>query len=396
MFLVLTVGLLFSSCEKETNTVENFKVIIPAEASKIAYVGRALSFDVSLEASSGLQKAETRIDFQPVEESEQSDFASATTGTYHFTYTPTQFDLGKKLRFVVVAYDNQGHTSTATHEVTVEEAPVNIEIMMPDDAPSTVNLEESFEFDVSVISELDIVEISTWLNNQVIAPLTKTEFENPLIDSYRFAYTTVNDDAGTNLNFTIQVKDAEGKVKKVEYTVFVDGQRLPKPVQVFNDIMIGGQLNTENGHFLNTTTGSRHFSPGVAAISSSIDILGFVSGGATGVNLTAPSFSNATIVYSVAHSDAVNALAAWPVRNTTKLKRLTGVSPQDYNDIVMDNEIMALYDNGGEETDNINRIQVNDIIAFKTVEEKYGIILIKAPLPPNNRSSIIFDYKIQK
>src|SRR5690606_39762499 len=134
---------------------------------------------------------------------------------------------------------------------TVEEAPVNIEIMMPDDAPSTVNLEESFEFDVSVISELDIVEISTWLNNQVIAPLTKTEFENPLIDSYRFAYTTVNDDAGTNLNFTIQVKDAGGNVKKVEYTVFVDGQRLPKPVQVVNDITIGGQLNTEHGHRLN-------------------------------------------------------------------------------------------------------------------------------------------------
>lgn len=396
LLLFFNVLVILSSCKKETPLEQTFKVDIPSGTPEVAYVGRELTFDVALNAASGLQKAEVRMDFQQVEGSEQSDYANSTTGIYHFSYTPTEFDLGKRLSFVIVAYDSRGFTTSATHEVMVEEAPVNIEIQIPEDAPSTTSPEELIEFDIQVSSELDIKEISTSVNGAIIEDLTKTNFDNPRLDFYHLAYTTNNDDAGTELVFTIQVTDVENKVKTAEYKIVVDGNRVPKPVVEFRDVMLGGQKSTENGHFLNTTTGSTHFSDGVAAISETIDLLFFVSGSSTGKNITAPSFSNSAIVYSVNQSDEVNALAAWPVRNDTKLKRLTGVSPEDFEAIVLDSEIKALYDSVEEATDNINRITENDIIVFKTVKDKYGIIIVKAPLPAKNTGSLIFDYKIQK
>lgn len=117
--------------------------------------------------------------------------------------------------------------------------------------------------------------------------------------------------------------------------------------------------------------------------------------GATGVNITAPSFKNAELIYTTANSGA-DALVSWPVRNVTQLIRLTTtVTPTAFASIVMDKEIETLFIAGGATTDNVNKILANDVVAFKTVKGKYGLMLIKS-IPVNNAGFITIDIKMQQ
>ena len=60
----------------------------------------------------------------------------------------------------------------------------------------------------------------------------------------------------------------------------------------------------------------------------------------------------------------------------------------------MDKEVETLFNAAGATTDNVNKIVANDVIAFKTVKGKYGLMLIKS-IPANNAGFITIDVKMQ-
>ncbi len=333
-----------TGCSKDKLTgsaSEDFRVLIPSSAPDSAFPKRTVTFDVEVYAKEGIEKVEVRKDFQLIDSSVRS-YNGATSSTYTFAFTPNRFQLGKSLNFVVVAYNRSGFTTTAPYTVRIKEAPINISMSIPATAPDTLQqLGETISFPLSVISEMPLTSITTALNGVVLDSLSKTGFADPLKTDYDFHYTPVGADAGQLLTFTFSATDAEEKVRTAAYTVFIKGVKPPKPVKVF-DVSMGGQNSTTSGQFFNATAGTVHFRAGVAAISSSIDLVSFVSGASTGVNLTAPSFANNTVVYTTANSGA-DAVGSWPVRNATKLVRLSAFTQTDFDMVQTDNQIVDIF-----------------------------------------------------
>lgn len=393
--LLLMLGIAGCKEEKIDASSMPYRIELSTDAPEVGYPNRAVKFPVQLFVADGIMKAEIRQDFRVIAGSEQTFEGRPTATEYLFEFVPKRSDLGRTLNFTVVVYGSQGHTDTTPYKLTIQEAPLNIQLMLPDEPPIEAEVGDVLAFDIGVTSELALRQIQTLLDGTELPELKQTEFENPLHVQYPFTYTVTEDAIGKTLTFTFRATDMEEKVQEATYVVEVQGTRPAQPVNVYEDVLLGGQRSTENGHFLNTETGQAYFSPGVAAVCAEIDLLHFVSGSATGVNIAAPSFANAPIVYSAAHSNATDALSAWPVRNATELKRLDGLSSSDFEALSTDDQVVHLFEEGGEATDNINRIAVNDMIALKTTDGRYGILWVKE-LPAGNTGSIRFDLKMQK
>lgn len=396
MSLVLATTALITSCEKSRLTEksnENFRINVPLTVTDTIFANRAVTFDVAVIAGAGLEKVEVRKDFQLIDGTLKT-YAGEKTGTYKFAFTASKFDIGKKFNFVIVAYDNEGSTTTANYSVTVKAAPVFIDIKIPATAPQNAILYQDIAFTVPVTSELAMKSIRVFKNGAELGNLAKTIFADPLTDQFEFAYTTTDDDAGQSLVFTFLVTDMEDKEKTASYTLLVSGEKPPRPVNSYT-VRMGGQNHTDNGQFYSSGDGKTYLRAGIAAKSASVDLLSFVSGAATGVNITAPSFKNAELIYTAANS-GTDALVSWPVRNATQLIRLTAaVTPAAFAAIVMDKEIETLFNAGGVTADNVNKILANDVVAFKTVKGKYGLMLIKS-IPVNNAGFITIDIKMQQ
>jgi len=397
-FTIFSLGwvVLLTSCVKDKlsgSGSQDFRILIPSSAPDSAFPKRAITFEIEVYAKEGLEKVEVRKDFQLVDGSVQSYDGATTSEPYTFAFTPNRFELGKSLNFVVVAYNSAGYTLSVPYTLRIKEAPINISMTIPASAPDTLQmLGEPVGFPLHVISEMPLTSITTALNGVVLDSLSKTSFADALKDDYDFHYTPADADAGQLLTFTFAATDAEDKVKTATYTVFVKGVKPPKPVKVY-DVSMGGQNSTTSGQFLSSADGVAHFRTGVAAISSSIDLVSFVSGASTGVNLTAPSFANNTIIYTAANSGA-DAMASWPVRNATKLVRLSAFTQADFNAVQTDNQLVDIFENAGATTDNVNKIQPDNMIIFETAGGKHGLIWVKT-IPPNNSGSMQLAIKME-
>lgn len=393
--VLLLLGITGCKEEKIDASSMPYRIDLSTDAPEVGYPNRAVRFAVQLFVADGITKAEIRQDFRVLEGSEQAFDGHPDTAEYLFEFVPKRSDIGRTLNFAIVAYGSQGNTGTAVYKLRIEEAPINIQFVFPDELPTEAEVGDELSFNVTVTSEMALNQLQVFMDNQELTELRQTEFEDPLNVQFPFAYTISTDDIGNTLNFVFRATDNEEKIQEANYGVAVNGTRPASPLKEYEDMLLGGQRNTENGHFLKTKTGQTYFSPGVAAICAEIDLLLFVSGAATGVNITAPSFANASIVYSAAHSNATDALSAWPVRNATQLKRLAGMSSSDFKTLSTDEEVVQLFEDGGETTDNVNRIAVDDVIALKTVDDRYGILWVKE-LPAGNTGSIRFDLKMQE
>ena len=61
----------------------------------------------------------------------------------------------------------------------------------------------------------------------------------------------------------------------------------------------------------------------------------------------------------------------------------------------MDKEVETLFNAGGATADNVNKTVANDVIVFKTVKGKYGLMSNKS-IPVNNAGFITIDFKMQQ
>ncbi|WP_257666469.1 hypothetical protein [Parapedobacter tibetensis] len=391
--VAFAVASLHTACEKMEEPA-TFNVVLPPGLPTTAYAGRELAFDVGVEASAGLEKIEVRMDFQSVAGSEKNSFENASSDTYSFLFTPTRFDIGRNLTFVIVAHDKRGYTTTATHHVTVEEAPINISMLLPSELPETIFIDEHLEFEIQVVSEMEIRKIETLLHGMAIDSLTQTEFADPFATDYRFSFSPGNDDAGMELVFTVRVTDEEEKTAEVTYTVTVDGDRAPQPIITYT-AELGSQMSAEHGHFLNLATGSVHFRQGVAAISADIDLLLFYSSSTRG-NLAAPDFQNAAqFIYTAANSGD-DALGEWPTRNNTKLANVTSsVTEAAFEAIEKDDALISIFEGVANTANALSALAVGNVTVFQTADGKHGLIRI-TKVPENNADSMVLEVKVQQ
>ena len=358
----------------------------------LAYPGDVLSFSVDMTASAGIKKVITILDGVEVSGSAK-DYPNGTdSGSYSAAYTVQTGEVGKTLNFIIEAYDENGKKSTAEYIVYVQAARPNIEIKIPDTAPQSVTSGDVIQFDVEVTSEFALKHITTYLGTSEIAGLRKETFSDPNSDSYSFAYTTTDLDAGQTLTFVFEVMNENGSVEKIEYQVEVV-RAAELDINEFYSLQIGAQSSTIAGPYLNTTAGEIYARIGAAAKSASIDIMLFYSNSSYGYYFVSPSDTTIETIFGGANDP----ISGWTQRNNTKIKDLV-ITPTDFLAINSANAIKTLYDNSSspEVSKMTTKLTVNTVVAFKTESGKYGVIIVRSHANGSSSGNVTVDMKVEK
>ncbi len=374
----------------------DFYVYVPSTAPQKAFPNKAISFPIEVFAESGLEKIELKTDFQTVSGTEVTSFDSPSSHLYQFSYTPTNADLGSTLEFSVVAHDQRGYTYDVVYSVEIVLEPVNMEFILPEVLPDTLEVGDTLDFQVQIKSEDELAKIETMLYDSLIEALTVASFENPFAHTYHFHYVLLSEDGGKDVTFSFKATDDELKSDEASYTLYVIGERVPLPIDTHLDVVLGMQSNSDVGPFIDLSENVIYNVPEAKANSAAVD-LGTFRSGSSGINLFAPIYSNAAQFIYNSSNWGDDWLGAWTVRNTVEIRRVSPdlMSADDFYAIADDKLILEAFEASEPSAENITKTEEGEIIAIKTVNEEYVLILVKT-IVASSSGSITFDYKVQQ
>ncbi len=396
MFLLLCL-----SCNKKDDALQQpsktiLGVSVLSTVPTVAYPQTEVQLKLSIARPQNVSLTKLSVDLNEIELPGSVIEVSSGTDSipFDFTYTIRDEEVGNTLLFVVQAFDDEGQRYIAKeYPVYVMSPQAQIVADIPETAPSVVLAGEVVEFDVEVHSSISLRSIKTLLNDVEIQDLRKEEFEDAYNDLYKFSYETKESDVGSPLEFVFEIMDTDGNVVRTNPYLLQVNRAVELDINEFFGIQWGAQNCVEAGHFLNTTTGEVYVLEGVAAKSADVDLVAFYSGASNAYNVTSPSLPS---VMNVIYNKTDDMMANWPVRNVTKIKMITTITPDDFNAITSTEEIQDYYDAAGAESETTTGLIDGRIFAFKTAAEKYGIIIIKARSQNNNTGYMTVDMKIQK
>ncbi|WP_421897492.1 hypothetical protein [Marinoscillum sp.] len=373
-----------------------FYVQVPTTAPETAFPNKVISFPIEVYAEAGLEKVELKVDFQTLDGSEITSFDDPKHYQYQFSYKPTNADLGSTQEFAVVAHDKRGFTYDVSYLVEVVLEPVNMEFTLPEILPDTLEVGDTLDFEVQIKSEDELDKIETLLYDKPIEGLTVSSFENPFAHTYHFQYVLVSEDGGKDVTFTFRATDDELKSDEISYTLFVIGERVPLAIDTHLDVVLGMQGNPEVGPFIDLSENVIYTVPEAKANSSNVD-MGTFRSGSSGINLFAPTYSNAAqFIYNTANWGD-DWLGNWTVRNSLEIRRVSAelMTSDDFYAIADDKLILETFDASEPSAENITKTEEGEILAIKTVNEEYALILVKT-IVASSSGSITFDYKVQQ
>lgn len=394
--LLCLTTIFFIACDSDDESIQQnpkptIKFTKVGNEPVIAYPGTELNFSVEMAATAGIKRVVTMLDSQEIPESAKEYPENTEKDSYSVSYTIKSEEVGKTLNFVILAYDNEEKKSTAEYAVYIQAAKPEIDTKIPDTAPETVTAGEVIAFDIEITSAAALRSIKTYLGDAEITELSKEIFENPNSDTYAFSYTTTDLDAGQTLSFAFEVMDANGGIVRTGYSVEVT-RAVELDINEFYGLQIGAQTSTDAGPFLNTTNGEIYVRDGAAAKSADIDITLFYSNGSYGYYFVSPSDASIEAIFK-----APDAITTWEHRNSTKLK-IIQITPDEFLAINSTEMIQNLYMNSsGAEVEKLtDKLGVGSIIGFKTVADKYGIMIVKSFASGSAKGNVTIDMKVEK
>src|SRR5690606_27529549 len=130
--------------------------------------------------------------------------------------------------------------------------------------------------------------------------------------------------------------------------------------------------------------------------SAGIELVTFYSGSTNSYNITPPTFTNViNNVYTVAAYGA-DAMSNWTTRKQTLIKKIT-LSREEIDLLACANDIQSLYTSSSVSAlETSNGLANNNVIVFKTAEDKYGVLYVKSRSVNSNTNYITVDIKVQK
>lgn len=394
--LLCLTAIFFIACDSDDENIQQnpkptIKFTKVGDEPVIAYPGTELNFSVEMTGTAGIKRVVTMLDSQEIPGSSKEYPENTDKGSYSVSYTIKSEEVGKTLNFVILATDNEEKKSTTEYAVYIQAAKPEIEIRIPDTAPETVTAGEMVAFDIEITSTTTLRSIKTYLEGLEIIDLTKEIFENPNSDTYVFSYTTTDLNAGQTLSFIFEVMDANGGIVRSEYSVEVT-RAVELDINEFYTLKIGAQTSTDAGPFLNTTNGEIYVREGAAAKSANIDITLFYSNSSYGYYFVSPSDASIEAIFK-----APDAITTWVHRNSTKLKNIQ-ITPDEFLAINSAEMIQNLYINSSEaEVEKLtDKLGVGFIIGFKTVADKYGIMIVRSFASGSSKGSVTIDMKVEK
>src|SRR5690606_3597478 len=198
--------------------------------------------------------------------------------------------------------------------------------------------------------------------------------------------------------FTIEVMDILGNIVQQDYTLSIERSQ-EADFNFFADVHFGAQFSTEHGPFFNASTGEVYVTSSAAPKSAGIDLISFYSLSTYAYNLVSPTLSSvAQFIYTPA-AIGDDAIANWPVRNSTSIKQVTrgSMSRGDFDNVQTAAEIENIYVNASENESNTSAgLANNDVVLFRTAAGLYGILYVKSRSENSASGYLTVDIKIQK
>lgn len=390
--------LTFFACKKEDNLVVQNDAFSAKVTQNVTLPLTVTSKDqvefdllITTDSTSTLKTAVLQLD----EDELHTAPASADNKiAVQYTYSLDKKEVGKSLIFRLVVTDEEGRSVSKDFTVYVQLAPADIRITVPDDAPAEILDNETADFNIAVTSENDIKYIKTFADGNEITALTKETFTDPREDSYRFTYQPTAADADKTISFLIEVMDVMGNTVRKDFALTIKRSQTADFTPYF-DVNLGAQRSTAHGPFFNAANGEVYATTGSASKSGDIDLVVFYSGSSRAYNITSPTLASVSEFIYTAAAYGDDAMINWPTRNQTLIKKIP-LSREDF-DLAAASDIAALYTGAaGAAEESSGGLADNNVIVFKTADDKYGLLYVKSRSANANTGHLTVDIKMQK
>jgi len=351
-------------------------LLVNAERNNIITIG--------LFAENGISKAELRRNFETIEGSEQT-YNGEKEADYIFEINPEAAAIGEYISYTVVLFDMSGEAVTCEMQLSVQKAPSTVTILVPPTAPENLNYDDSVYFQVPFTSPTPLSLIKITLGDSVL--LEKTSgFQTPESDIVLLSYNEFNIlPPGTNATFDFNIigvapieDDEQGRYDTalVVYSVYVTGPRVPQPIRSYDNITMGFQGNTEPTQFMDFETGNLYgyvLEPFGYEVSELIDFAVYRSS-SNGLCITNPTDAAAAeFIYLL----PTYGFAEWMTLNKTGFVKVTdgSITLSDFENADSDSLFYEAYRTADLIGDTFKKLEANEMVVFKTVNDKYGAIL---------------------
>lgn len=385
-FLIIST-LLFVGCDFiddfEADTAPSFYIDIN-ENETLINAERNNTISIKLFAESGIDKVELRSDFKTVEGSQKA-YNNEQSATYEYVINPFADRIGDYISYTVVLFDSKGKAITKEMQLQVQKAPSTVTILLPPTAPETVNYDDTISFSLPFSSPTPLSLIKVTLGDNVLLEKT-TGFFTPESDIIEFYYDNFNILApGENKTFDFNImgiapieNDELGRYDTalMVYSVYVTGPRVPQSTVSFDNITMGFQSFSGPSQFMDLETGNIYgyeLEPYGADVSELIDFAVYRSS-SNGLCITnTTDAAAAEFIYKA----PTYGFADWQTLNKTGFVKSVGgaITVTDFNNATDDDLFYETYRTADLIADTYKKIAPNDIIVFKTVNDKYGAIL---------------------
>ncbi len=298
----------------------------------------------------------------------------------------------KKVFFVLLAFVITSVTLFTS--CTEEEDPVNLppSISFVSGAgyvSSDATLEVNTPFVVKILAEANVtsgakiekINITRIFGNQTVGDTTFT-FNDATV-TFEVTFMSYPQVGVENIEFEAVDKDNQTKkiTLKITTTAAAGGE-----IDTWTQKILGSWDNLTGSSFA-SVNGMVYTLDQAFANQALIDYM-YWWGASTSATIGAPDDPNAALVFNTGDYQ----LANWSTKNATRFKTTT-LTAAAFEAITDDTEIIA--NATGADQTRIGTLAVDQVIAFKTVTNKYGLIRVKA-IETGSAGTMTMDVKVQK
>jgi len=203
-------------------------------------------------------------------------------------------------------------------------------------------------------------------------------------DSYSINFNVKAASQAGTATFTFKITAADGESAEISLSITTTAG----PITSYSQKILGSYDNTTTGSSFASANGTVYSLADAKTNASKIDWMYYYGSASNLATLVAPVDATASTVFS-----GTNGPANWTVRNDTKFAKVTLPAGVTWENITTDAEIIPLA-TGLTET-KVNMLTVGQIVSFKTITGKMGLIKIEA-ISGTAAGSITYSVKVQQ
>jgi len=410
LFIALFVSATFFGCDKKedvnapaTLRIETFSVNGQTVASSVTnqnvLAGQSLNFSVSVAEADNKKKLDklTVLAFTPGATQGQIIIDTALPRTNFavadFKYTvASSLVPGNSVRLEITVANRDGEKVTRKYTLDVvdgsNQAPSITDFQVNGATPSTASKDvapgEVVNFTVDASDAEALKEaVATVAKNSDAASTIKTQTLTGTSGRIQFSFTIpANAVGGDVFNIQVVFKDAAGAPNSDVSRSFQ--LNVVNDISSFSAVIMGAQSNANIGSFYNVAADRVMLFSEAQNAQSTVDFV-YYYGASNLATVAAP--ADATVPQVLAP------VANWTTRNSTKFIKKPTLTTTDFSGATEQTLIQAW---DGTEDTKVIQLAVGNIVAFKTVNGKYGLFRVSNISGTDGTGSITIDVKVQQ